>query len=375
MKTAHDYLLLEEISKHFDSKRSNFESVYILACQHILEPQAKMFELLVDFGIPKTNIHIFGKIYSTSKEVLGELSEAGFSTSQPDFDQSISFDIEHAENCTKQLELFLSQIKIPSKAIILDDGGELLRIVNDKFDSISKDISIVGIEQTSSGFRKLEKSQLQFPIFNVARASVKLIKESPLIAELGCSRMIDAFKQYSIVEPRILVVGLGPMGSNTLSIFKEKGYFALGYDIAHHDKSELVNLIRDNNINVVVGVTGSNILNEEQLQQIKDLLDYKLYLISMSSADREFPTIYMRKNGTRSPEIHGDVIWDNLVLVNNGFPITFKGNRYESTPEEIERTIGLLYGSTLEALTNNEIGQLGFVDVPNTVTDILDKHE
>ena len=375
MKTAHDYLLLEEISKHFDSKRSNFESVYILACQHILEPQAKMFELLVDFGIPKTNIHIFGKIYSTSKEVLGELSEAGFNVSQPDFDQSISFDIEHAENCTKQLELFLSQIKTPSKAIILDDGGELLRIVNDRFDSTSKDISIVGIEQTSSGFRKLEKSQLQFPIFNVARASVKLIKESPLIADLGCNRMIDAFKQYSIVEPRILVVGLGPMGSNTLSIFKEKGYFALGYDIAHHDKSELVNLIRDNNINVVVGVTGSNILNEEQLQQIKDLLDYKLYLISMSSADREFPTIYIRKNGIRSSEIHGDVIWDNLVLVNNGFPITFKGNRYESTPKEIECTIGLLYGSTLEALTNNEIRQLGFIDVPNTVTDILDKHE
>lgn len=187
--------------------------------------------------------------------------------------------------------------------------------------------------------------------------------------------MIDVFKQYSVTEPRILVVGLGPMGSNTLSIFKEKGYFAMGYDIAHHDKTELVNLIRDNNINILVGVTGSNILNEQQLQEIKDLLDYKLYLISMSSADREFPTIYIRKNGIKSSEIHGDVVWDNLILINNGFPITFKGRRYESTPEEIERTIGLLYGSTLEALTNNKNGQVGFVGVPNSVTDILDKHE
>ncbi len=375
METAYKYSLLEEISRYFDSKKGGFDNVYILACQHILESQAKMFELLVEFGVPKENIHIFGKIYSTSNEVLKELSDAGFNVVQPNFDQSVSFDIEHAENCTKQLDLFLSRIKNPSKVIILDDGGELLRIVNDKFDSISKEIPVIGIEQTSSGFRKLEKSQVHFPIFNVARASVKLIKESPLIAELGCNRMVDAFKQYSIAEPRILVVGLGPMGSNTLSIFKEKGYFALGYDIAHHDKSELVNLIRDNNINVVVGVTGSNILNEEQLQEIKDLLDYKLYLISMSSADREFPTIYIRKNSIKSSEIHGDVIWDNLVLINNGFPITFKGNRYESTPEEIERTIGLLYGSTLEALTNNEIGQLGFIDVPDTVTDILDKHE
>lgn len=375
MKKSHGYPLLEEISKHFNSKRRDFEDVYILACQHILEPQAKMFELFVEFGVSKTNIYIFGKIYSTSNEVLRDLSNSGFNISQPHFDQSISFDIEHAENCTKQLELFLSKIKTSSKIIILDDGGELLRTVNDKFDSIPKSISIVGIEQTSSGFRKLEKSQVHFPIFNVARASVKLIKESPLIAHLGCIRMVDTFNQYSISEPRILVAGLGPMGSNTLSIFKEKGYFALGYDIAHHDKSKLVHLIRDNNINVLVGVTGSNILTEAQLQEIKDLLDYKLYLISMSSADREFPTIYIRKNGINSSEIHGDVIWDNLILVNNGFPITFKGNRYESTPEEIERTIGLLYGSVLEAITNNDIEQLGFIDVPNTVTDILEKHE
>jgi hypothetical protein len=210
--------------------------------------------------------------------------------------------------------------------------GELLKIVNDEFSSISKNISVVGIEQTSSGFRKLEKSQVHFPIFNVARSAVKLIKESPLIAQLGCERMVDVFNQYSINEPRILVVGLGPMGSNTLSIFKEKGYFSLGYDIAHHDKSELVHLIRDNTINVVVGVTGSNILDEKQLQEIKDLLGHQLYLISMSSADREFPTTYIRSHGIASSEIHGDVVWDNLILINNGFPITFKGNRYESTP-------------------------------------------
>lgn len=375
MEKPYNYLLLGEISRHFEPKKTSFENVYILACQHILEPQAKMFELLVDFGIPKQNIYIFGKIYSTSKEVLKELSDKGFSAVQPSFNQSISFDLEHSENCKNRLDFFLSKINAQAKIIILDDGGELLKVVNDRFDSISKDVSLVGIEQTSSGFRKLEKSQVHFPIFNVARSAVKLVKESPLIAQLGCERMISAFNQYSISEPRILVVGLGPLGSSTLSVFKEKGYFVLGYDVAHHDKSELVHLIRDNNINVLVGVTGSNILDEKQLQEIKDILDYKLYLISMSSADREFPAIYIRNHGIASSEIHGDVIWDNLVLINNGFPITFKGNRYESTPEEIERTIGLLYGSTLEALTNNETGELGFIDVPNSVTGILDKHE
>jgi hypothetical protein len=375
MKIIYDYSLLQEITKHFELKKSSFEKVYILACQHILEPQLKMFQLLSDFGIPKQNIQIFGKIYSTSNEVLEELSVDGFNVSQPFFDPSVTFDIQHEKNCKNEFDKFISSVPSSSKIIILDDGGELLKVVNEEFNAIPQDTSVIGIEQTSSGFRKLEHSQVNFPIFNVARSVVKLIKESPLIANLGFNRMIDVFKQYSIVDPRILIVGLGPIGSSMLSVFNQKEYFTLGYDIAHHDKSELIDLIKNNNVNVVVGITGSNILNEIQLQEIKDGLSNKLFFVSMSSADREFPAVYMRENGTVSAEIHGDVVWENLILINNGFPITFKGNRYESTPQEIERTIGLLYGSTLEAITNSEIKQLGFIDVPESVNDILEKHE
>lgn len=368
------YSILDEITSYYESKKSVNSEVFVLACQHILEPQAKMFELLSEF-IPKENIHIFGKIYSTSSSVLDELKNKGFNIKQPVFNQSISFDDEHLSNCNNELDLFLSKIKTSSKIIILDDGGELLKVVNNRIDEVSKYGSIVGIEQTSSGFRKLENSVIHFPIFNVARSSVKLIKESPLIADLGCRRMFDVFKQYSIKEPRILVVGLGPMGSSTISIFKEQGYFSIGYDISHGSKSELIHLINENNINVIVGVTGANILDEKQLKEIKDTIDYKIYFISMSSADREFPTVYIRKNSESASGIHSDVAWDNLVLINNGFPITFKGNRYESTPEEIERTIGLLYGSTLEAITNDQIKETGFIDVPIVVTDIINKHE
>lgn len=372
---TYTYPLLKEITEQYALKQKSLESVYVLACQHILEPQAKMFDLISDFGIPKENIYIFGKIYSTSNEVLNELLQDNFKVSEPVFSPEMSFDVEHNENCKNELKTFLSSIQSPSKIIILDDGGELLKVLNDNFESISSNISIVGIEQTSSGFRKLEHTQLHFPIFNVARSAVKLIKESPLIADLGCRRIVDVINQYSISEPRVLVVGLGPMGSNTLTILNNKGYFTLGYDIAHQDKTELIELIRNNKINIVVGVTGTNILSEKQLQEIKDILDYDLYLVSMSSADREFPTTYIRKNGTTPTGVHTDVVWDNLILVNNGFPITFKGRRFESTPEEIERTIGLLYGSTLEAIVKDVNTQKGFLEVPTVVTDILEKHE
>ncbi|MBC7981636.1 hypothetical protein H7X65_01015, partial [Candidatus Parcubacteria bacterium] len=255
---------------------------------------------------------------------------------------------------------------------VLDDGGELLKVVNSEFESLPE-IHVVGIEQTSSGFRKLEREMIHFPIFNVARSSIKLIKESPVIADIGFRRILETIQTHAISEPRILVVGLGPLGNNMLSLSSSKNYFSIGYDKAHHDEKRIIDIIRENNINIIIGVTGSNILNENEIEEIKNILTQKLYLISMSSADREFPAIHIRENGGPSEKIHDDITYENIVLVNNGFPITFKGNRFESTPEEIERTIGQLYGSVLEAVTNDDLSINGFIEIPEKVFTVIDE--
>ncbi|MFA7193316.1 MAG: hypothetical protein WC087_00130 [Candidatus Paceibacterota bacterium] len=369
MRSDYSYPLLEQIAQLYKTEEKTFENVYLLACQHILSPQAKMFELINKFGIPKENIHIFGKIYSTNNEVLKELRVEGFNVSDPIFNSEIPFDTEHYGNCKKEFNAFISSIKSSSRIIILDDGGELLKVANELFEIIPSGVSVVGVEQTSSGFRKLENAEHNFPIFNVARSAIKLTKESPIIADIGCKRIVGVISQYSI-DARILLVGLGPLGSSILSWFKENKYFTLGYDIANHDKTELLDLIQDNNINLIIGVTGSNILDESTLQNIKKSINHNLYLISMSSSDREFPAVYMRKNVSGLNGIHADIKWDNIVLINNGFPITFKGNRYESTPQEIERTIALLLGSVMEAAITDEI-KSGFLDVPVNVAGLL----
>jgi hypothetical protein len=125
---------------------------------------------------------------------LHELESKSFKISTPVFNPTISFDISHAENCIREFDTLLSSIHSPSKIIILDDGGALLNVVNNAFKSIPSHISIVGIEQTSSGFRKLEYSQLHFPIFNVARSAIKLVKESPLISKLGTERLVGGMQ-------------------------------------------------------------------------------------------------------------------------------------------------------------------------------------
>jgi thymidylate synthase ThyX/S-adenosylhomocysteine hydrolase len=368
MNDNHTYPLLNRITELYNADKGNFDHVYILACQHILVSQAKMFELIHNFGIPKQNMHVFGKVYSTNKIVLQQLIDNEFNISEHTFKQDTSFDIQHAENCKREFVKFIHNIKPRSRIIILDDGGELLKTVHENFDLIPDDISVFGIEQTSSGFRKLEHSQLYFPIFNVARSNTKLNKESPVVASIGYNRIIDVFKQY-LIEPRILVVGLGPIGKNIFLLLKQNKYFTIGYDTATHTETNLIDLILKNNINVVVGTTGKNILDAKQIQKINETIKTKLYLISMSSADREFDTVYIKEK-QKNIQIHSDLMRGNIILINNGFPITFKGNPYESAHHgdiEIERTIATLYGSVIEAAITIENINPGFIDIPSRI--------
>lgn len=368
---TYEYPLLGKITALFkDQPKETLEKVFICACQHILEPQGKMFELLADFGIPEKNIYILGKIYSTNSEVLGELKNSGFNIFQPEFNLKRSFDEQHKENCLNLYSSFIKNIPNGSHIVVIDDGADMLNIFNENIKDIKAKFNLIGIEQTSSGFRKLENAELNFPIINVARSPIKLDKESPLIARLGCDRINDVIKNYSLAEPRILVVGLGPMGNNVLLILKEEGYFAIGHDTMINSQGELLDLVKENKINVIIGVTGTQLISEEQVSKLNECAMENLHLISMSSSDREFPSAFLRQETFKEALIHSDARWKNIILVNNGFPITFKGKRYESTPIEIERTIGLLYGSSLYASLNN-IDTHGFVEVPPIVTGVI----
>ncbi len=366
---SYDYPLLNKITDLFnDQPKEALNEVYICGCQHILEPQGKMFELLSNFGIPKGNNYILGKVYSTNAEIFNELKLDGFNVYQPPFDLKNSFDEQHVANCLNLYSSFIKFVSKGSKIIVIDDGADMLNIINKNFNDIENKFHIIGIEQTSSGFRKLEKEKLNFLVINVARSPIKLDKESPLIARLGCDRINDVIKSYSIDEPRMLVIGLGPIGKNVQLILQEEGYFVIGHDTNLNTQDEIVDLVKENNINIIIGVTGTSLITEEQVKRLSEISSEKLYLISMSSSDREYPSAFLRQECVKSALTHSDAQWKNVVLVNNGFPITFKGKRYESTPIEIERTIALLYGSVLYA-SMNTISEKGFIYVPKIVTD------
>jgi hypothetical protein len=276
-----------------------------------------------------------------------------------------SFDQQHEENCSNLIESAKDSIKEATKIIVLDDGGTLLSIVK----NFNIDKPIVGTEQTSSGFRKLENSELNFPVYNVARSRIKLELETPYIVELGIARTKEKIQMHGISAPKILVVGLGPIGKEMVRALNSEGFSVVEYDKIHGEQN-LMKLIQQG-INVVIGTTGSQILSHDELLELNNLASEKILMVSMSSSDREFELWKMRDLFREDRGIHDDVLFENIVIANNGFPITFRGQRIESLPEEMDRTMGLLFaGVVLGALNNSN--EKGLIDISEDILTMLE---
>lgn len=349
----YDYPILQKVFNYFNEFPHDIGNCYLVCCQHLLEPQLKMFEYLIDFGFDPNKIIILGKAYSTNTYVLQELKNKGLEVFQPEFFGK-SFDEEHKNNCDMISKLIPEEMDI----IILDDGAELIT-------SLSGNRKVLfAIEQTSSGFRKLENIKLNFPVINIARSVTKLTQESPFIARLCFERIKDYFYDKKINNPSILIVGLGPIGESIFEIFKQNNFLIEGFDVKYGQKN-LQNIIINTTPDIIIGAAGSSILTRANIEEISSI-NKPFHLISVSSSDREFPVAYFRKDKI----IHDDVKYKKITFVNNGFPITFKGNENENTPIEMEKTICLLGGSIMYGTTNIINGK-GLINVPEKLEKLI----
>jgi len=349
----YQYPLLKRIFDHFYKSDKDLSDIYLVCCQHLLEPQAKMFELFIDLGFSPQKIIILGKAYSANVEIAKEITKKGLRVLTPKF-SGISFDEEHQKNCKEILGLVPAEANV----VILDDGAELIMT----FAHDRRNV-LFAVEQTSSGFRKLENNKTTFPVINVARSVTKLTQESPLVARLCFERIIKYLLEKGLEKPEVLVVGLGPIGESVREVFKQNDFIVHGFDtkLGHND---LLSFVIDKKPDVIIGATGVTIFSRDDIEKMNR--SKPLYLISVSSSDREFPVVSFRKNA----EIYDDVQYKNIVFVNNGFPITFKGNRNELLPLEIEKTVALLSGSILYGVEKGVVGG-GVVDVPKSLEQLI----
>lgn len=349
----YQYPRLKRVFDYYNNMPHAVGDYFLVGCQHLMEPQLKMFEYLTRFGFDPEKIIMLGKAYSTNVEVLAELQKKNIKAVQPKF-SGISFDQEHKNNC----EAILKEIPENARCIVLDDGGELIKAFTRNNRSV-----LFGVEQTSSGFRNLEKEMLPFPVLNVARSVTKLTQEAPLVARHLNERILAYLSQKGVTNPSVLIVGLGPIGESIAETFKQSGIEVEGLDVKY-GHTNLIEKIQNIKPDVVIGATGTSILAEKEVKNMNS--SRKLFFISASSSDREFPVVAFRSK----EEVHEDVAYKNITFVNNGFPFSFMGNRYEMTPIEIEKTICLLGGAVMYGATKR-VSETGLQEIPSELEDII----
>ena len=157
-------------------------------------------------------------------------------------------------------------------------------------------------------------------------------------------RIVEHLRQRELERPKILIVGnQGYIGKKLQELLQLKEYDVVGYDIKVRRLPEEGLEVFD----VIIGTTGIPSITELEIVRTKETVS----LISLSSSDREFPTLLFRKEGTN---LHQDHYLGQRCLVNSGFPITFYGNYHELPPNQIEITCSLLLLGVFKASLNNE---------------------
>jgi len=337
--------------------RADLKDTLLITCQHVLGKQVDLLDMLIRIGLSPENVYWLGKCYSTNKETADILEKKGIylHSASREFDSHVAFDDQHKEAVIELLE----QVKKEKSGvefkhvIILDDGGELISASNEL---LSDWKNIVGVEWTSSGFNRLKDMNINFPIINMARSEAKLIIESPFIAEQAVGRIVQHLEKLN--QPKALVIGGGYIGTNIVSLLESK-YEVHSYDIvierSKYHKDEFANIL--GLYDVIIGCTGEIVVSQEHYVNIKK----GALLISVSSSDREFSAVNLRKQAAKITSPHGDLIIDGIGLINCGFPITFDGSAHPIAEKKIAITIALAFASVCQALETKN--KNGFIDL------------
>ena len=357
----------------FISELRDFDlsDVLIICVQHLFLSTYYMFESLLDVGLKPENLFILGKCYSTDMRAFSKFKEMGafvssrshFYNGHEPYDHTL---LSAAESLLDEVlnKKDLSEFR---KIIILDDGGDLLGLANDKLPHLD---NFIGIEQTASGYNRVKENLPFFSVINLARSWAKLQHETPIIIKSISSQMLNKLREYKHKVKNVLIIGYGSLGQsihqNLISIFRVDFF-----DPKFKDILGLKNLHKNlNKYDLIIGCTGATSLPGIYHK----LLKKGVILASTSSSDREFDGVHLRKLLPPNDDCHADMEINGITLLNSGFPINFTPNYDESDTLEFQLTRALIVASIYQAVVQKPINK-GFVDLDSALQDkILQEH-
>jgi len=363
--TANIPPLLSYASRFF--RHVSLAGVLLVASQHILETNRLLFEQLLNKGLPPCSTYLLGKCYSTNRDVADRFRRMGIYVS-PDSWRYTSyrpFDEQHSRFCDR----FLNYVRCSTqrerfrRVVVLDDGGELISRAQKVFHSRGR---ILGIEQTSAGYHRLARCPPGVPILNVARSPAKLKYESPEIAETFDNCLHKRLNKLGLVPQSALVIGRGPIGTEVARVMGRRVYTRL-FDAIREGPEPAAHSLRDilPGFDLIIGATGERAVP----LALHARLQRDAILASVSSSDREFDAVHIRRKLPRNTDCHCDIEADGLHLLNGGFPVNFDGAESSVPLEGIQITLALLYGAA--CIASRTRVSTGFVEVDDTFQEGL----
>jgi S-adenosylhomocysteine hydrolase len=337
--------------------KDHLKNAYLIACHHILPSAHMMIRSMINVGLDENNIALIGKCYSSDEKTMENMIREGIFVcrSSIEFDSDKSFDQQFRESITSFLQSQIQRMQPAkdAKIIILDDGGALIAAAQ----YLAKDYTnICGVEYTSSGYRRLAAMVLNFPVIDVAQSRSKLEFESPLIAKAIADNLEAKLNISSMSSKDILVVGSGAIGKAVHKMLKNdcSQHNTKAYD-STKELSEIEHL-DFSNFDIIIGATGNRIMSHHYYDSLRE----GATLVSVSSSDREFDGVKFRQLSGKKWNIHDDVYYNGLYLLNCGFPVNFSGGGRSSVPlMQYQFFMAMLFIGVCEAvLYNKDDGQV-----------------
>lgn len=316
-------------------------NTYIIAAQHILPTTVSMIDAWLELGMRPDQISVIGKCYSTDRQAYEALKSRGVDVSESSlaFDPQKSYDLQYKENVKAFVDARCAQIRSDAfeRVVILDDGGDLILYTNQldlPFERIG------GVEQTTSGYHRVSKVALRFPVVNLALAEAKLTFEPSHIT----NQALDELMASGLKAKRALVIGKGTVGT---SVARHLAQICPvdAYDI-RDAQSDFSNQSLEEilpHYDLIIGCTGTTSVPAALHQYIRP----GTTLVSFSSSDREFDGgAFRSRKGAITLGNH--TVHNGVTLLYHGFPSNF----FSANPDDplfFQLIRSLILGSVAQA--------------------------
>src|SRR3989338_6357412 len=287
-------------------KNVELDKTLIMGCQHLLLSNLIMFEHLFRKGLKTNHTFLIGKAYSTDKTIERKFIKKGVYVHKYIYSSHRFFDKQFSQ-------------------------------------AINSFLKYVARETKSLSFKKI------------------LIVEPPFIVDAIITEIQKNLEELKLKPKNILVVGAGAMGAVLLN--KLNKWFKVDlYDISlkrSFNKNMSLNKIISK-YDVIVGCTGNTAISKNNFKLLKN----RTVLITASSSDREFDSVYLRKLVKETHDPHEGIFVKGIYLLNSGFPINFIGKEIEEL-YDIQFTRALMFSAL--CLANEKTYKKGLVTLDEDI--------